>query len=60
MKEWFKPVMKLDARLSKTLRVPDHRHWLAFFLKFFAHSGDSWFWLAGLFFVWFFGSEAWR
>lgn len=60
MKEWFEPVMKWDARLSKALRVPDHRHWLAIFLKFFAHSGDSWFWLAGLFFVWFFGSQAWR
>mgnify|MGYP001080907421 CR=1 FL=1 len=60
MKDWLKPVMKWDARLSKKLRVPDHRHWLAIFLKFFSHSGDSWFWLAGLFFIWLFGSEAWR
>lgn len=60
MKRWLKALMKSDARLSKALRVPDHRHWLGVFLKFFAHSGDSWFWLAGLFLVWLFGSEAWR
>jgi undecaprenyl-diphosphatase len=60
MKKWLKALMKSDARSSKALRIADTRHWLALFLKFFAHSGDSWFWLAGLFLVWLFGSEAWR
>ena len=60
MKSWLKAFLKADAKLSKALRVPDHRHWLAVFLKFFAHSGDSWFWLAGLFLVWLFGADAWR
>jgi undecaprenyl-diphosphatase len=60
MKDWLRPVMKWDARLSKKLRIPDHRHWLAILLKIVAHSGDSWFWLAGLFLVWLFGASAWR
>jgi undecaprenyl-diphosphatase len=60
MKNWLKRVLRADARLSKALRVSEERHWLVFLLKFFAHSGDSWFWLAGLFFVWVISKGPWH
>ncbi|MEX1248738.1 MAG: phosphatase PAP2 family protein [Anaerolineales bacterium] len=56
MKKWF----DLDARLSARLRVaekPGKRRRLAII---FGHSGDSWFWLAGLLLLAWLGSEAWR
>ncbi len=60
MKRWLKRLLKLDARCSKALRVCEDRRLLSLLLKVLAHSGDSWFWLAGLFFVWLFGKDAWR
>jgi len=60
VKHWLKQLLKADARLSKSLRVPKENRWLSAILKFFAHSGDSWFWLAGLFFVWIFSENEWR
>ncbi len=56
MKRW----LELDARLSARLRVaeqPGKRRSLAIF---FGHSGNSWFWLAGLLAVALLGSESWR
>jgi undecaprenyl-diphosphatase len=53
-------VLKVDARLSGALRVSEGRHVFVFLLKFFAHSGDSWFWLAGLFLVWLLSQGEWR
>ncbi len=49
-----------DARLSQRLRLPEGRsawRWLAAIL---AHSGDSWFWFAGLGALWLWGPAAWR
>lgn len=60
MKNWLKRLLKLDARCSRALRVGEDRRLLSLLLKVFAHSGDSWFWLAGLFIVWLFGGTAWR
>jgi undecaprenyl-diphosphatase len=60
MTRWLKKLRKCDARCSKALRVSEDRRLLSLLLKIFAHSGDSWFWLAGLFFVWLFGKDTWR
>jgi undecaprenyl-diphosphatase len=60
MKDWLTKLLKFDARISKTLRVPKEQKFLSLVLKFFAHSGDSWFWLAGLFIAWLFSGGTWR
>ncbi len=60
MKEWLKNMLKVDARTSKILRVPEENHWFSVLLKIFAHSGDSWFWLAALLLVWLFSGTAWK
>jgi len=60
VKKALRKFLKWDARISKALFVPEDRKALALTLKIFAHSGDSWFWLAGLFFVWLFTKGAWR
>lgn len=60
MRDKFEKILKLDARLSKSLRVSASRKSLSLLLKIFAHSGDSWFWLAGLFLVWLFSDSRWH
>ena len=53
-------MIELDARLSERLRIaeqPGLRRSLAAIL---AHSGDSWFWLAGLGVLWLLGSDYWK
>jgi len=60
MKDSIRRLLNSDARLSKKLDVPGERRLLSLFLKIIAHSGDSWFWLAGLFLVWLFGEGEWR
>ena len=60
MKQWLRRIFKLDARCSKALFIPPEKKALSLILKIFAHSGDSWFWLTGLFLVWLFGTESWR
>jgi len=59
MKRWMRKLLKWDAKFSKALLVPNDKKALSLILKIFAHSGDSWFWLAGLILVWFFSGEAW-
>ena len=56
----MKKLLKLDARVSKALYVPSYQRVLSFILKVLAHSGDSWFWLGGLFLVWLFSEGGWR
>lgn len=60
MKQWLRRLLRTDARLSGALLVPEEKRIFSLILKIFAHSGDSWFWLAGLFLVWLFGEDAWR
>ena len=60
MKETSDWLLSLDARLSKRLRKLAEPRALSWIMKFFAHSGDSWFWLAGLFLVWLFSDGPWR
>jgi len=60
MKEWLRQLRKLDARLSKALLLTQENEQLSYAFKFFAHSGDSWFWLAGLLLVWLLSQGEWR
>jgi undecaprenyl-diphosphatase len=60
MRDWLRQWLVLDARLSKALLITQEHKPLSLFFKIFAHSGDSWFWLAGLFIVWLFSSGEWR
>ena len=45
-------ILEIDKKLSQGLRLPQESTVLKKGASFFAHSGDSWFWLAGLFFIW--------
>lgn len=60
MKNCLLKILNWDALASKTLHVKPNQKLLALILKFFAHSGDSWFWLAGLFIAWLFSGDEWR
>lgn len=57
---WSRKLLELDAVYSHRLRVDDRHKSIRTLAVFFAHSGDSWFWLLGLGLLWFFGSEPWK
>jgi undecaprenyl-diphosphatase len=52
--------LELDARLSAQMRVAERPGWLRSLAVFLAHSGDSWFWWAGLVLIWWLGNAFWR
>ncbi|HEX2981167.1 MAG TPA: phosphatase PAP2 family protein [Anaerolineaceae bacterium] len=53
-------LLGLDQRASQRLRmIPEKSAWFRV-AAFLAHSGDSWFWLAGLGLVWLLGDPEWR
>jgi len=54
------PILDLDARLSNQMRVAEKPGALRAIAVFFAHSGDSWFWLLGLLILWLIGNSFWR
>lgn len=56
----IRQLLKLDARLSDRLRVAERPGRLRTLAAVLAHSGDSWFWLAGLILLWLLGSAYWR
>jgi undecaprenyl-diphosphatase len=56
----IRQLLKLDARLSDRLRVAERPGRLRTLAAVLAHSGDSWFWLAGLIPLWLLGSAYWR
>lgn len=60
MKHWKPQLLKWDAHFSKALHIKDDQTVIALILKIFAHSGDSWFWLAGLFITWLVSEDEWR
>ncbi len=47
-------VFELDLKISDRIRMDTARAKLWKAVTFLAHSGDSWFWVAGLILVWFF------
>ena len=51
---------KLDKAITEHIRASSQSHLLWKFGAFFAHSGDSWFWLAGLGIIWLFASPVWQ
>lgn len=56
----IKSLLELDVRLSQRLRLESGGSLGWKLAAFFAHSGDSWFWMAGLIVLWIFTSGAWR
>jgi membrane-associated phospholipid phosphatase len=53
-------LIELDARLTGRLRIAERPGALRTLAMVLAHSGDSWFWLAGLILVWWLGSGSWE
>jgi len=53
-------IVELDARLSARMRVAERPGFLRTLCAFLAHSGDSWFWWAGLALLWWRGNLFWR
>jgi undecaprenyl-diphosphatase len=56
----WKRILELDARLSARMRVAGRPGVLRSMAIILAHSGDSWFWWAGLGLLWWLGSSFWR
>lgn len=47
-------ILEIDQNLSRKLCLPVEKKLMRAAAAFFAHSGDSWFWLAALFIIWLF------
>ena len=60
MKDLIAQIITIDEEYSHKLRVAEKPGTLRTLAMFFAHSGDSWFWGAGLLLLWYFGSEFWK
>ncbi len=56
----LKNILTLDAQLTKKIRIAEKPGKLRTIAAFLAHSGDSWFWAAGLVILWIFGSAFWK
>jgi undecaprenyl-diphosphatase len=60
MSSAIQSILRIDAYLSEKLRVREASP-LRILAVFFAHSGDSWFWMAGLGVLWLLlGGTEWR
>lgn len=53
-------MIELDARLTERIRIAEKPGVLRTLAAILAHSGDSWFWLAGLLIVWWLGEAYWK
>jgi undecaprenyl-diphosphatase len=53
-------LLELDAETTRKLQIDDRPGPLRTLAMIFAHSGDSWFWLASLAVLWFLGVENWK
>jgi undecaprenyl-diphosphatase len=53
-------MIDLDARLTRGMRIAEKPGLLRTLAAVLAHSGDSWFWLAGLGLLWWLGTGYWR
>ena len=56
----FNRIIELDASLTDRLSIAEKPGMLRSLAAAMAHSGDSWFWLIGLFLLWFFGNDTWK
>ena len=56
----LRSLLQLDARLSADLHVAERPGKLRNMAAVLAHSGDSWFWGAGLLILWWLGSLFWK
>ena len=57
MKQRF---LELDNRLSPISQVTERSSFARSLAILLAHSGDSWFWLLGLFLLWILGTAYWK
>ena len=53
-------LLEADLLISKKLRLPKEARLARGIAILFAHSGDSWFWLAALFFIWLINRGQWH
>ena len=53
-------MIELDLRLTERLRIAEQPGILRTASAILAHSGDSWFWLAGLAVLWWLGTGYWK
>ncbi|MBS1250542.1 MAG: hypothetical protein MAG431_02136 [Chloroflexi bacterium] len=56
----LKNIFLKDAHLSRRLAISEDRKLLQRIASLLAHSGDSWFWGAGLGILWLLGPQSWR
>lgn len=56
----FTRLLALDDSLSAKLRIAEHPGILRAIATLFAHSGDSWFWIAGILMVWLTAPPFWQ
>lgn len=56
----IKELLEIDAKVTQRARIPETKTFLKKAAAFLAHSGDSWFWGAGLVLLWFIGPNSWR
>jgi undecaprenyl-diphosphatase len=56
----FRKLLEFDYEASSRLRLPETRNIFRSLTVFFAHSGDSWFWLAALFLIWWLVDGEWH
>lgn len=56
----LKSLLELDHKISAKLLLPEEKKLIRSAAAFFAHSGDSWFWVAGLFIVWLLTRGGWH
>jgi len=56
----FQKLLELDGRATGQLSIAEQPGFLRSISIFFAHSGDSWFWLVGLIVLWWLGTDAWK
>lgn len=53
-------MIELDSRLTDRIRIAEQPGALRGLAVVLAHSGDSWFWLAGLLLLWLLGNDYWK
>ena len=56
----YKTWLEKDVVWSQRLRLDPSAHWIFRLAAFLAHSGDSWFWGAGLLLLWWLGNTFWK